>query len=340
MAPRPFRAAAAAAAIVLLAAASSGRSGLPAAQDKDTVGPKAPGQAVLPVNQIVTPYGLQSTLPGLRPQALALSPDGKLLAVSGKTPELIILNAVSGKVEQEVALPAEEQKEQHPEVVSPMILDPDLEGQLSYTGLVFSPDGGRIFLSNVDGSIKVFKVGPDGTVAPSHTYPLPPAGAPRRAEEIPAGLAVTPDGRRLYVCGNLSNRLLELDPATGTVGRTFDVGVAPFDVVLAAGKAYVSNWGGGRPKPGDLAGPAGLGTEVRVDPVRHIASEGSVSVIDLSSGSVKREIRVQLHASALALSPDGRYVVCANAGSDNLSVIDTSTDTVVETIWVKSTPAD
>ncbi|MGZ5497654.1 MAG: phosphoesterase, partial [Candidatus Aminicenantales bacterium] len=340
MAPRPFRAAAAAAAIVLLAAASSGRSGLPAAQDKDTVGPKAPGQAVLPVNQIVTPYGLQSTLPGLRPQALALSPDGKLLAVSGKTPELIILNAVSGKVEQEVALPAEEQKEQHPEVVSPMILDPDLEGQLSYTGLVFSPDGGRIFLSNVDGSIKVFKVDPDGTVAPSHTYPLPSAGAPRRAEEIPAGLAVTPDGRRLYVCGNLSNRLLELDPATGTVGRTFDVGVAPFDVVLAAGKAYVSNWGGGRPKPGDLTGPAGLGTEVRVDPVRHIASEGSVSVIDLSSGSVKTEIRVQLHASALALSPDGHYLVCANAGSDNLSVIDTSTDTVVETIWVKSTPAD
>ncbi|MGZ5478996.1 MAG: alkaline phosphatase family protein [Candidatus Aminicenantales bacterium] len=340
MAPRPFRAAAAAAAIVLLAAASSGRSGLPAAQDKDTVGPKAPGQEVLPVNQIVTPYGLQSTLPGLRPQALALSPDGKLLAVSGKTPELIILNAVSGKVEQEVALPAEEQKEQHPEVVSPMILDPDLEGQLSYTGLVFSPDGGRIFLSNVDGSIKVFKVGPDGTVAPSHTYPLPSAGAPRRAEEIPAGLAVTPDGRRLYVCGNLSNRLLELDPATGTVGRTFDVGVAPFDVVLAADKAYVSNWGGGRPKPGDLTGPAGLGTEVRVDPVRHIASEGSVSVIDLSSGSVKTEIRVQLHASALALSPDGRYLVCANAGSDNLSVINTSTDTVVETIWVKSTPAD
>jgi YVTN family beta-propeller protein len=340
MAPRTFRAASAAAAIVLLAAASSGRSGLPAAQDKDTVGPKAPGQAVVPVNQIITPYGLQSTLPGLRPQALALSPDGKLLAVSGKTPELIILNAVSGKVEQEVALPAEEQKEQHPEVVSPMILDPDLEGQLSYTGLVFSPDGGRIFLSNVDGSIKVFKVDGDGNVQPSHTIPVPLAGAPRRAEEIPAGLAVSADGHRLYVCGNLSNRLLEFDPATGTVERTFDVGVAPFDVVLAAGKAYVSNWGGRRPKPGELVGPAGLGTEVKVDRVKHIASEGSVSVIDLSSGAVKAEVLVQLHASALALSPDGRYVVCANAASDNLSVIDTSTDTVVETIWAKATPAD
>jgi len=340
MAPRSLRAAAVAAAIVLFSAASSERSGVPSAQDKDTVGPKDPGQAVVPVNQIVTPYGLQSSLPGLRPQALALSPDGKILAVSGKTPELIILDALNGRVEQEVPLPAEEQQEQRPEVVSPMILDPDLEGQVSYTGLIFTSDGRRIYLSNVDGSIKVFKVDPDGKVEPSHTIPLPPAGAPRRAEEIPAGLAVTPDGRRLFVCGNLSNRLLELDPATGAVERTFDVGVAPFDVVLAAGKAYVSNWGGRRPKPGDLTGPAGRGTEVKVDPVRHIAGEGSVSVIDLSSGTVKAEVLVQLHASALARSPDGRYVVCANAASDNLSVIDTSTDTVVETIWAKATPAD
>ena len=33
-------------------------------------------------------------------------------------------------------------------------------------------------------------------------------------------------------------------------------------------------------------------------------------------------------------------VVVANAGSDTLSVIDTRTDQVVETIWVKSSPAD
>ena len=57
--------------------------------------------------------------------------------------------------------------------------------------------------------------------------------------------------------------------------------MAPFDVVLAGDKAYVSNWGGRRPDSGDLTGPAGRGMIVRVDPVRHIANEGSVSVIDL-----------------------------------------------------------
>ena len=40
---------------------------------------------------------------------------------------------------------------------------------------------------------------------------MPPANAPRREAEIPAGIAVSADGARLYVCGNLSNTLLELD---------------------------------------------------------------------------------------------------------------------------------
>ena len=40
---------------------------------------------VTPVNQLLTPYGKQVELAGMRPQALALSPNGKLLLVAGKT---------------------------------------------------------------------------------------------------------------------------------------------------------------------------------------------------------------------------------------------------------------
>ena len=122
--------------------------------------------------------------------------------------------------------------------------------------------------------------------------------------------------------------------------RLFDVGVAPYDVVLVGSKAYVSNWGGRRPGPGEPVGPAGRGTEVKVDSVTGAASEGSVTVIDLGSGTVRAEILVHLHASALALSPNRRYVVCANAASDNLSVIDTASDQIIETVWVKQNPAD
>ncbi|UCE41446.1 MAG: beta-propeller fold lactonase family protein [Candidatus Aminicenantes bacterium] len=286
-------------------------------------------RTVLPVNQVLEPAGKQIPLPGLRPQALALSPDSRLLAVSGKTSELLIIDPTMGTIAQRVTLPSEEKN----------ILEPDQRGQLSYTGLVFSPDGSRLYLSNVNGSIKVFSVAEDGTVTPSHSIPLPPADAPRRKNEIPAGLALSPDGQNLYVCANLSNRLLALNTQTNAVTQIFDVGVAPFDVRLVNGKAYVSNWGGRRPTPGDLTGPAGRGTVVKVDPVTHIANEGSVSVIDFASGSIQ-EILVHLHSSALAVSPDSRYVVCANAASDNLSVIDTRSDTIIETIWTKANPAD
>ena len=306
----------------------------------ERVGRSGANRTVLPVNQVVTPLGLQIDLPGLRPQALALSPDGKVLIVSGKSSELLVLDPVNGEVRQRVALPDEMVNEPRPEVVSPNLLTPDKDGQVSFTGLIFSGDRKRVFLSNVNGSIKVFTVADDGTVAPSHSLPLPPADVPRRKEEIPAGLALSADGTRLYVCGNLSNTLLELEAATGRVLRTFAVGAAPYDVVLVGEKACVSNWGGRRPGAGDLTGPAGRGTVVRVDPVRHIASEGSVSVIDLRAGKPVAEILTALHASALAVSPDRRHVVCANAGSDNLSVIDTRTDKVVETIWVKTKPGD
>ena len=308
----------------------------------ETVGISAddPDRLMTPVNQVVDPHGTVIQLPGMRPQAIALSPDGKLLVTAGKTHELVVLDPETGAIRQRVALPSEERTEPRPDTVSENILEPDESGQLSYTGLVFSPDGRSIFLSNVNGSLKVFSVASDGVVSASHSIALPAANAPRRAEEIPAGLCFGERGARLYVCGNLSNRLLEVDPASGAVLRTFDVGVAPFDVVVVSDKAYVSNWGGRRPGEGDLTGPAGRGTVVRVDPLRHVASEGSVTVIDLVAGTPTKEILVRLHASALAVTPDGRYVVCANSASDNLSVIDTADDEVIETIWVKPRPSD
>ncbi|HLZ10031.1 MAG TPA: beta-propeller fold lactonase family protein, partial [Chloroflexota bacterium] len=111
--------------------------------------------------------------------------------------------------------------------------------------------------------------------------------------------------------------------------------------MLAKDKLYVSNWGGRRPDESSLTGPIGTDGKVRVDPVRFIANEGSVSVVDLTSGHATTEIPVGLHSSALAAAPDGKFVVVANANSDTLSVIDTQTDSVTQTIstrWDKSDP--
>ncbi len=325
-------------ACLLAAACSVDRTPLPPAP-QERVGRLPDGRQQTPVNQTLTPYGAFVDLPGMRPQVVALSRDGARIYTAGKTSELVVLDANDGSVLQRVALPSEQQTSP-PGSPSARELKPDTGGQVSYTGLALSPDGMRIYLSNVRGSIKVFRVGADGAVAPSHSLPLPKAGAPRREPEIPAGLAVSDDGKRLWVCGNLSNRLLELDAETGALLRQTDVGVAPYDVVCTGGKLFVSNWGGRRPEAGDLVGPAGRGTTVRVDPVRHIASEGTVSMIDLASFREVVQTRTGLHASDLAVSPDGRFVVCANAGSDTIALLDAGTGALRETLWSKGRPSD
>jgi YVTN family beta-propeller protein len=311
---------------------------MPDYSSTEPVGEISPQRYITPVHQVLTPTGIQVELPGMRPQAVALSPDGRLLVTSGKTQELIVIDPRTSQIRQNVALPSS--KARSPDAVSSQILEPDKSGQLSFTGLIFSQDGTRIYLSNVDGDIKVFSVSQDRQVSGLFSIPLPAANAPNRKEEIPAGLAISRDGRQLYVVLNLSNRLAEIDTATGEMLRSWPVGVAPYDVVLVGDKAYVSNWGGRLPDDDSLTGPAGQGTRVRVDAVRYIASEGSVSVIRLSQKTFVDQIMVGLHSSGIASSPDGRYVVVANAGSDTLSVIDTGTDKVIETIWAKPSPAD
>ena len=316
---------------------------------------------VTPANQIVTPAGAQVELPGIRPNALALSPDGKILVTAGIAHELAVVDPATGNVLQHVALPSGGVLE--PQPVAMAILGADEKAQLSFTGLKFSPDGARLYLANVSGDVKVFAVSRDHGVSPLFSIALPPANAPERENEIPAGLAVSADGKKLYVAGNLSNRLLELDAASGNVLRTWNVGVAPFDVALAGHKVYVSNWGGRRPDAGSATGPAGRGTFVRVD-ARSIASEGSVSVIDLADGMViggasvpasrslsptiggssaaspHREIIIGPHACALALSPNGKFLVAASAGGDMVSVIDTRNDEVVEVVTARQQPGD
>lgn len=306
----------------------------------EKVGRAGANRYITPANQILTPSGLQVELPGMRPQALALSPDGRILVTSGKTAELVVVDPLTGSILQRVALPSETNAVPAPEAVSGNILEPDKDGQVSFTGLIFSPHGRRIYLANVNGSIKVFGVDEQNKVSALFTIPLPAVKAVGRTNEIPSGLALSPDGRKLYVVLNLSNRLGEFDADTGKLLRSWDVGVAPYDVVLSGNKALVSNWGGRRPGTNDLTGPAGRGTQVRVDPVRHIASEGSVSMIDLTRSNVVKEIQVGLHASAMALAPSGRYLVVANAASDTLSVIDVPRERVAETIWVRRNAAE
>jgi YVTN family beta-propeller protein len=202
-----------------------------------------------PVNQLLTPAGTQVALPGMRPNALALSPDGQMLVTSGLKAMLLVIDPTTGAVRQHVPMPSDKQLP-GTESLSAQILAANLKDKLSFTGLVFSPDGKRIYLSNVNGDIKVFAVGKDKRVSPLFSIPLPFANKPGRKDDVPAGIAVSRDGAKIYVALNVANRLAEIDAATGKVLRAWDVGVAPYGVALAGKKIYVSNWAGGRARGG------------------------------------------------------------------------------------------
>lgn len=151
----------------------------------ETVGRDGTNRVVLPLNQVITPAGTQIELPRLRPQVLALSPDGKLLITSGKTRNLVIIDPDSGKISQTIELPNDALLPDA-DPVSSHILKPDKDEQVSYTGLVFSPDGSHLYVSNVKGSVKVFAIDKGHHLTGVGSISLPDANVPRRKEEIPS----------------------------------------------------------------------------------------------------------------------------------------------------------
>ena len=156
----------------------------------ETVGPTSRdffhNRFVTPVNQILTPAGWQVELPGLRPLALALSPDHSLLVVAGQTPQLFVVGCQTGKILQRVPMPPSQSQSPPPAApASPALPAVDEKPQQSLTGLAFSPDGSRIYLSNVKGDLKVFAVAKDRVVSPLFAIPLPPVNALGRRRKSP-----------------------------------------------------------------------------------------------------------------------------------------------------------
>src|SRR5436190_11836844 len=107
----------------LLLTSSGCQSSVPVGT-QEKVGPAGANRVVTPVNQVLTPAGAQVELPGMRPQALALSPDGNLLATSGKTHELIVVHPATGMIVQRVPFPSDKTNEPNPGAVSSRLLDP------------------------------------------------------------------------------------------------------------------------------------------------------------------------------------------------------------------------
>jgi YVTN family beta-propeller protein len=151
----------------------------------------------------------------------------------------------------------------------------------------------------------------------------------------PMGIAVSSDGKTAYAVLDNNNTLTQIDltAATPQQGAEVRVGNVPHSVVISAdGKtAYVSNEAGRIATVADFQGYSN-GTPVVAEFPTGSTSTGTVSVVDLASFTVTDSITTGLHPTGMALW--GKYLLVANAYSDSVSVIDTTSNQVVNTIEV------
>ena len=270
------------------------------------VGVRYGNQVLVPSNQLLNPAGQRVEFAG-RPVDLALSPNGEVLAVL--LPNALNFFSKSGVLIRSVRL-----------------------GTASYTGLAFSPDGEWVVASQArpDGNHFVAIADVQGRFGADYMT------VPRNS--VPAGLAFDRVGANLYVALNRLNAVGRLDISAGTVVATVPVGVAPFGVAITpdGSRLFVTNWGGRRPGLGEPSAVS-AGTQTLIDE-RGIASSGTVSVIDVSSFQAIAEIPVGLHPNGIRISPDGSLAAVANANSDSVTLLNTRSLEVIDTIALPAFP--
>jgi YVTN family beta-propeller protein len=169
------------------------------------------------------------------------------------------------------------------------------------TGLLAKDN--QIFVTDASNHLRIAQAKAEGAYIWKKEVRL---NSPAGGEANPAGLAWSADGT-VWIAATLANAVQRVDPVRSKVTDTVNVGVAPYTVVvMRTGKVYVSNWGGNPPQAGDSA--------------------------STSSGT---PIRVGLHPCGMTLNSTETRLFVANANSDSVSVIDTQTDEVLETIDCK-----
>jgi YVTN family beta-propeller protein len=230
---------------------------------------------LLPTGLRLDPAGNSMAL-GSMPLAMALAPGGGRLVVmlSGYREQGIqVVDRASGRLVQTLAQPA------------------------AFLGLAFAPDGKRLYASGGDRDLIYVYAWAADTAALVDSLPLAMPRAPAHGARYPAGLAVSPDGRRLYVAENLADSLAVVDLARRTVVQRLPAGSYPYDVAVGTdGTVYVSQWGG-----------AAIST---------FAPHGDRLV---ASGA----ITAGRHPSALVLNAAGTRLFAASASTDAITVIDT-----------------
>lgn len=178
--------------------------------------------------------------------------------------------------------------------------------------MVFSPDG-RYAYTTDNGTMRIEQAGTGG-----NKVSIIDLKERKKSGEILLGDFRRPHGidrirttGKILVSTELPDQLLLIDPGTRRVERTYSTGGKTAHMVVATPdgkKAYVSH-----------------------------SSSANVAAIDLASGKYTL-IATGARPEGSAVSADGKRVYVCNRDGSALSVIDTSTDKVVQTIRTSAGP--
>ncbi|MFC9629999.1 bifunctional YncE family protein/alkaline phosphatase family protein [Streptomyces mirabilis] len=276
---------------------------------------------VISSDQYIAPYGSRTVINNGKIMSSAVSPDGSHLAasVTDGDASLVVMDLKTGQVQQRVGTASTD----------------DLRitsGAVGQEGPTYSPDGSQLWLGQSDGYTK-FTVNPDGTLSSPTTISIPAEGS----KHALVGAAVfSADGSTVYGAVNGQNRVAAIDAATGTIKQSWAVGNAPRGIAMVGNKLYVSNEGGRPAKSGDTTINS-YGTQVPANPQTGATTTGTVSVIDLGDPTAAvGSIDVGLHPTALYAKNGAVFVT--NTADNNVSVIDTRKNKVVQTIATQPWP--
>ncbi|MEU7880871.1 alkaline phosphatase family protein [Microbispora bryophytorum] len=276
---------------------------------------------VVSSDQYIDPIGERLVIDNGKIMSSSVSPDGTHLAasVTDGGMALVIVDLNDWKVQQVVGNNA----------AANLRITDNLVGQ---EGPTYSPDGSQLWLGRADGFTR-FTVNPDGSLAAPVNITIAAQGSKRALVGEPVFSA---DGKTVYVAVNGQNRVVAMDAATGAIQQSWAVGNAPRDMVMVGTKLYVSNEGGRPARPGETTINS-YGTQVPADPNTGATTTGTVSVIDLANPSgTPASIDVGLHPTSLYVKNGALFVT--NTATNDVSVIDTAADTVVQTIATQPWP--
>ena len=319
-------------------------------------GPLGNGEWVLGSGQIITPAGTQvnlmvkeSTGTGVRAKVIALNPN--LNSNGHRTAAVLTLgsNVNSGAI-------------QVLDVTAGTILQvftPNGSNKGATAGLVYTQDGSHLLFSQDSSYVTVANVAADGTLTYSTQVKLPvnlsfiqcfsnsPPGTTGSAPipcgqtvssgtAYPLGLAVTSDSKTAYSVLDTNDSLTKIDLTTvpPTQVAEIRVGNIPNSVLISndGRTAYVSNEGGRIATMDDFQQYSN-GTPIVSDNPTGTTSTATISVVDLASFTLSNTITLSgTHPTGMAFW--GQYLLVADTYTDNISVIDTTTNKEVRKISV------